>query len=219
MKVLISAYACEPDKGSEPGVGWNWVKQSARFHEVWAITRAEHREAIERALQQGPIPNVHWVYFDLPQWARFWKKGQRGIRTYYSVWQIGAYFVGKRLHRKVCFDLVHHVTFAGYWMPSFLSFLPVPFVWGPVGGGDSSPRTFFKTFSFRGKAYEWLRNIAVWIGERNPFVWLGARRAEIALASTEKTAERLRLLGANKVIVYSQIGIAKEEFINLSLSF
>ena len=25
MKILISAYACEPGKGSEPGVGWRWV--------------------------------------------------------------------------------------------------------------------------------------------------------------------------------------------------
>jgi glycosyltransferase involved in cell wall biosynthesis len=219
MKVLISAFACEPDKGSEPGVGWNWVKQSARFSEVWAMTRADHREAIERALQQEPIPNVHWVYFDLPRWAGFWKKGQRGMRSYYSLWQIGAYFVGKRLHRTVHFDLVHHVTFASYWMPGFLSFLPIPFVWGPVGGGDSSPKTFYKTFSFRGKVYEWLRSMAIWIGERNPVVWLGARRAAKALASTAETAVRLRLLGANKVSLYSQIGIAKEEFVNLTLSF
>jgi glycosyltransferase involved in cell wall biosynthesis len=88
-----------------------------------------------------------------------------------------------------------------------------------VGGGDSSPRTFYKTFSVRGKIYEWLRNIAIWIGERNPVVWLGARRADIALASTGETADRLRLLGAKKVSVYSQIGIAKEEFADLTLSF
>jgi glycosyltransferase involved in cell wall biosynthesis len=218
MKILISAYACRPDMGSEPGVGWNWVKQVARFHEVWALTRAEHREAIERALEQEPRFDVHWVYFDLPRWARFWKKGQRGIRMYYYLWQIGAYFVGKRLHRKVRLDLVHHVTFAGYWMPSFLAFLPIPFVWGPVGGGDSSPRAFYKTFSIRGRSYEWLRHIAIWIGERNPFVWLGARKADIALASTGKTAERLRSLGAHKVSLYSQIGIAKEEFANLTFS-
>ncbi|NUQ42892.1 MAG: hypothetical protein HUU32_16005 [Calditrichaceae bacterium] len=31
-KILISAYACEPDKGSEPGVGWNRVRQIARFY-------------------------------------------------------------------------------------------------------------------------------------------------------------------------------------------
>ena len=26
MKVFLSAYACEPGKGSEPGVGWSWAQ-------------------------------------------------------------------------------------------------------------------------------------------------------------------------------------------------
>ena len=26
MKILLSAYACEPNTGSEPNVGWNWAK-------------------------------------------------------------------------------------------------------------------------------------------------------------------------------------------------
>ena len=38
MKVLVSACACEPGKCSEPGVGWNWVRQIARPHEVWELT-------------------------------------------------------------------------------------------------------------------------------------------------------------------------------------
>ena len=154
MKVLLSAYACEPGKGSEPGVGWNWVRQIARFAEVWVITRANNRPVIEQALEREPLPNVHWVYFDLPRWARFWKKGQHGVHLYYYLWQIGIYFLAKRLHREVGFDLVHHVTFVNYWMPSFLSLLPPPFVWGPVGGGESAPKAFYRTFSWRGRLYE-----------------------------------------------------------------
>ena len=34
MKVLISAYACEPAKGSEPVVGWTWALAAAREHDV-----------------------------------------------------------------------------------------------------------------------------------------------------------------------------------------
>ena len=59
MKVLLSAYACEPNKGSEPGTGWNWLKQIARFNEIWVITRANNRESIESALENEPMPNVH----------------------------------------------------------------------------------------------------------------------------------------------------------------
>lgn len=212
LKVLVSAYACEPDKGSEPGVGWNWVKQISRFNEVWVITRANNRQTIEQALAKEPMPHVHWYYFDLPRWARFWKKGQRGVLLYYYLWQIGVYFVSKDLHKQVGFELVHHVTFGVYWLPSFLALLPVPFVWGPLGGGESVPREFCKIFSFRGKVYEWSRNIVRWIGEKDPFVCLDARKAKIILSKARETAERLRLLGASNVQVYSESGIAKEEF-------
>ena len=41
MRVLLSAYACEPGKGSEAGVGWNSLRQVARYHDVWVLTRME----------------------------------------------------------------------------------------------------------------------------------------------------------------------------------
>ena len=50
MRVLLSAYACEPNKGSEAGVGWHWALEIARLgHEVWALTRANNRAPIEAA--------------------------------------------------------------------------------------------------------------------------------------------------------------------------
>jgi glycosyltransferase involved in cell wall biosynthesis len=217
LKVLASVYACEPEKGSEPGVGWNWVKQIARFHEVWAITRANNRDPIERELAKQPMLNVRWVYFDLPRWTRFWKKGRRGVHLYYYLWQIGAYLKGKRLQRKIGFDIVHHIAFGNYWLPSFLSFLPVPFVWGPLGGGESAPRSFYKSFSWRGRIYERLRNITRWIGERDPFVRFDARRAKLALAKANETAERLRLLGATRVQLYSESGIGEGEVSRLNV--
>ena len=84
MRILLSAYACEPGKGSEPGVGWHWALETARLgHEVWVLTRANNRSAIEAALaQRPPMHNLRFCYYDLPAWARWWKKGRRGIRLY-----------------------------------------------------------------------------------------------------------------------------------------
>lgn len=217
MKVLVSAYACEPGKGSEPGVGWNWVRQIVGFaDEVWVITRANNRPVIEKALKETPLPNVHWVYFDLPRWARFWKKGQRGVHLYYYLWQVGIYFLARRLHRKVKFDLIHHVTFGNYWMPSFLALLPVPFIWGPVGGGESAPKPFYRTFSWRGRMHEYLRSFARWFGEHDPFVRMTARRAALALATTHETAGRVKNLGAFRVEVMSQVALPAEEIHQLA---
>ena len=148
LKVLVSAFSCIPYRGSEPGVGWNWAKQMARFHEVFLFTRPNHKELIDKTILKESISNLHCVYFDLPEWARFWRKEQRGIRLHYYLWQILAFFVGKRLHKETKFDFVHHVTFCSYWMPTFLALLPIPYIWGPVGGGESSPKNFFRSFSF-----------------------------------------------------------------------
>jgi glycosyltransferase involved in cell wall biosynthesis len=216
LRILISAYACEPEKGSEPGVGWNWAQQMGRYHEVWVITRANNRAPIEKALAKEPLPNVHWVHFDLPRWARFWKDRHRGIHLYYYLWQIGAYFVARKLHRRVSFNLVHHVTFVNYWMPSFMALLPVPFVWGPVGGGESAPRSFWSSFSLRGKAYELLRDLARFLAEFDPFVRFAARRATVGLATTSQTEKRLRALGCRKVLIHPAVGLVPEEIRTLN---
>jgi len=67
MKILLSAYACEPWKGSEPGVGWHWALELARQgHEVTVLTRANNREPIEVALKSHVPKGLQFFYYDLP---------------------------------------------------------------------------------------------------------------------------------------------------------
>ena len=54
MNVLISAYACDPFEGSEPGVGWNWVLLASGVANVWVITRANNRPSIEASAPGRP---------------------------------------------------------------------------------------------------------------------------------------------------------------------
>jgi NAD(P)-dependent dehydrogenase (short-subunit alcohol dehydrogenase family) len=51
LRIVAFAYACEPDSGSEPGVGWMWARMLAHLGETWVITRENNREAIEAALE------------------------------------------------------------------------------------------------------------------------------------------------------------------------
>ncbi len=207
MKVLISAYGCEPGRGSEAGVGWNCVQQAARFYDVWVLTQDYARQGINAALASDALPRVKFVYLDLPAWALFWKETPWGVQIHYYLWQLAAYFVGRRLHRKVGFDLIHHVTLVKYWMPSFLALLPVPFIWGPVGGGESSPRAFRYSLSLRGRIFEVARDLARKLGECDPFVRLTARKAALGLATTEETAKRMRMLRCRRVSVLTQVGL------------
>jgi glycosyltransferase involved in cell wall biosynthesis len=216
MKVLVSAYACAPGRGSEPEVGWNGVQQAARFHEVWALTWAEQRPAIERTLSSRPLPTVHFVYVDLPRWRKLWRLGWPGQHIFHHLWQIAAYFAGRKLHRRESLGLVHHVTLVCYWRPSFLALLPAPFIWGPVGGGESTPRAFRSSFSLRGKMFELGRDVARKLGEWDPFVRYTARKATLGLATTEETANRMRGLGCKRVSVLSEAGLPPEEIRSLS---
>lgn len=212
-KVLISAYACRPDKGSEPGVGWNMAQELVKHcKEVWVMTRSENRSSIETELTKKPIPRLHFVYSDLPSWARWWKRGERGVHLHYYLWQIGAYLVARKLHQEISFNLVHHVTYGRYCAPSFLSLLPIPFVWGPVGGGEVAPHSFRSDFSLSGKVYETLRDLSRWIGERDPFVSLTARRSAVAIVATPETSACLSALGTKRIETISgQTGINQQE--------
>ncbi|WP_017658998.1 glycosyltransferase family 4 protein [Baaleninema simplex] len=215
LHILLSAYACRPGLGSEPGISWNLAKELAQFHEIWLLTRENNRPRIEEELQKTPIPALHVVYCDLPEWFQRLNRGQRLVQLHYYLWQIVAYFVGRDLHETHRFDVVHHVTYVKYWSPSFLALLPIPFIWGPVGGGEMTPKPFWREFGTRGKVYELLRNGAQRLGAIDPFVSLTARRSAIAFATTDDTAACLDRLNAPDVRVLSQLGLSEEEIATL----
>jgi len=218
MKILMSAYSCEPGKGSEPGIGWNTVREAARYHEVWVLTRPdESREAIEAELARNPVPNLHFVYFTLPFWKDSLRWGQAGaMQLHHYLWQIQAYFEARRLHQEIGFDLVHHVTFAKHSSPSFLSLLPIPFVWGPVAGGEVAPKAFWQDFSPRAKLYELARDLFRIAGELDPFVRLTARRSAIIQATTEDTAQQLYKMGVDQVQIMPAIGLPEADIARLA---
>ncbi|MEB3280503.1 MAG: glycosyltransferase [Lyngbya sp.] len=218
LNVLISAYACRPGEGSEPGVGWNIVRELVKYHQVWVLTRENNRPEIEAELQKNPLPGLEFIYCEPSRWVQKLNRNQRLVYLHYYLWQISAYFLARKLHQQINFDIVHHVTYVRYATPSFLALLPVPFVWGPVGGGETAPPAFWKEFSASGKRYEILRNLIRNVGELDPFVRLTAQRSILARGTTEDTAFRLRKLGANQVEIISQLGLSQEEITQLGES-
>ncbi len=205
----MCAYSCEPGKGSEPGIGWNTVREVARYHKVWVLTRPdESKTEIEAELARDPEPNLHFVYFTLPIWGDGWRWGEAGaMQIHHYLWQIQAYFVARRLHRELSFDLIHHVTFAKYSNPSFLSLLPIPLIWGPVSGGETAPRAFWQDFNLKAKLYETARYGVRKLGEFDPFVHITARRSAAIQATTDDTAQQLHNMGVKNVQVVPAIGL------------
>jgi glycosyltransferase involved in cell wall biosynthesis/thymidylate kinase len=206
--VLVAAYACEPGRGSEPGVGWNMCQAISREHNAWVITRKNNREHIERALAQHPNPHLHFRYADLPYWARFWKRGGRGIRTYYYLWQFAAWREARRLMRHVQFDLAHHVTFVNSYLFSFLTLLPLPFVWGPIGAhpkwpaGLESSLTALLMNRLRYASQQLLRVI-------DPLYWLCVYRARLIIGINPDVGRQFPvcLLGRARFVSHTAVGV------------
>ena len=211
MKILLSAYACEPNKGSEPGVGWNWALALARRgYDVHVITRSNNRPSIGRAYTRSNS-RLTFHYFDLPRWLRFWKHWPGGIYLYYLFWQVGAYKIAKRLHAKERFDCVQHITFVSYRQPSFMGRLGIPFIFGPVGGGETMPPQFRKSLPLFGKLAESLRNAGNRMVALDPLMRETYARAQIIACATEETLAAIPARYRNKCIVQRAIGIEEPD--------
>ena len=215
LRVLVGAFACSPGEGSEPGVGWNTVREIARHHDVWVLTYSAYRSRIEAELHERPVAGLRFVYHEAPferdEYAsgRCERAGFAEQRHYY-LWQRTAARVARRLHAEVGFHLAHHVTFAKYWMPSAVARLGVPFIWGPVGGGESAPRVFYPVMTPTSRYYEQQRDLGRWLLDRSLGVRRTARAADLAFATTEETAERMAAAGARDVQVRSAIGLSDD---------
>lgn len=213
LRVLISAYACEPGKGSEAGVGWNVAVQMAKLHDVYVLTRANNKQVITPSL---PLKNApHFIYYDLPKWACWWKRGARGAQLYYYLWQVAS---GRMLKRKYtgAFDVGHHVTFVRYWMPTCFPAVGIPYVIGPVGGGEFAPAKFENRFPLKPLIYEKARRLIRAFVPFDPFTLRSIRNSSCVLSTTKESAEKIKKLGAQRTEVYPESGLSNEEFDRLA---
>jgi len=207
LRILLSAYACEPDRGSEPGIGWQWATRLARCgHEVTVITRANNAAAIRAAMAERPIPTLHFEYFDLPRWLSFWKRGGRGVQLYYFLWQLTTFPLASALHRRRCFDIVHHLTFGVFRHPSCLAFLDAPFVFGPVGGGEFTPRSLRRGLPLLARLRESLRDLANAYAKVDPLLRSVLKRATRILCKTEETLDCVPRSCRDQCEVFLEIG-------------
>jgi glycosyltransferase involved in cell wall biosynthesis len=215
MKVLLSAYACEPNKGSEPGVGWNWAVEIARLgHKIWVLTRANNQHAIDSKLLSLPEKNnIHFLYYDLPHWAKWWKKGNRGIYLYYFLWQLGAYRLAKKIHCKEKFDLVHHITFGVVRLSSFMWMLRIPYIFGPVGGGEKAPWRLRIGFPIKGLILDIMRDLSNFLTKFDVITSMNFRMAQQIYVKTPETMDMIPKKYQKKAKLQIEIGINSKKIV------
>ncbi len=217
MNILVSAYACNPTSSLQlhPGediTGWRQVGQIRRFHKVWVITHSYNRDGVEKARSAGEYPDVVFRFLDLGRVLGLLYKAEIGQRIYYYLWQLKAWRVARRLHRRIGFDLAHHLTFGNDWIGSFIgAFLPVPYIHGPVGGGQRTPRPLLAEYTRYGRFAEWVRETAQRFG-RSDFVRRRClRKAKAILVCNEETRAKIPAADRGKVFYFPVNGMSRDD--------
>jgi glycosyltransferase involved in cell wall biosynthesis len=195
MKILLSAFAFHPSLGSESAVGWRTAIALAREHQVHVLTHVKYRKEVEEVLA-NKAPSGLTVSFlgqDF-QWhpSRLVAKFQ--VLRIYARFQRELLESAKRLHQLFKFDLTHHSTIATWRIGSPLWKLPIPLVWGPLGGGEMVPLQFLNILSLPGCAIELSRRLSV-----TPLRFFGdcvmtARQAAAVIGANSETVNLLTSL-------------------------
>lgn len=146
LKVVINAYACAPNMGSEQGMAWNWCTHLAKYSELFIITEAEHRDKIEIALEDHKYKdNLHFYYIPVTEKVRkmCYNQGDWRFYYYYERWQRRALETAKKIIFEEQIDILHQLNMIGFREPGYLwKVKNIPFVWGPIGGLSQFPSKY-----------------------------------------------------------------------------
>lgn len=199
MKILLSAFACEPNKGSEPGNGWNWsIGLAERGYDVYCFTRQCGEAEISKILLPD---NLKFYYITLPLGLeKLYTSSSIGMYLYYVLWQWFAYKKAKQLHKTIKFTLAHHVTWGSTQMGSFMYKLGVPFIFGPAGGGQRAPEKFKKYFFHAWVSEERRELVSRLMLRFNPACKDMLINAQTVLVSNPDTAEMVKKVRKKPVI-------------------
>lgn len=208
--ILVSAYGCEPFRGSESGVGWNWVLQMAKNNTLHVITRANNRELIENNLPSDIAVNITFHYYDTGKLIKGLKKRDRGLYLYYFIWQMGIIPIVRRLLKEYKFDYTMHLTFGSMWMPTFLPFIKAPFIWGPIGGGEGVPISFFSNLPLSQKIVQSFRYCLKYTSLINPLILIPSIRASCIIVRTFNSAAFIPKKFHNKLKVFLETAIESD---------
>jgi glycosyltransferase involved in cell wall biosynthesis len=209
-RLLLLAHSCNPEIGSEPGVGWNRALLAAKEYSTWVVCDAETNQAsIERFLSEhGPISNLAFVFVASGHWECLLRKLPGSYWLRYNLWHRRAYRIARELHHRIKFDLVHQLNLCGFREPGYLWKLDAPFIWGPLGGAQNYPWRFLTAAGLSGAAGESLRNILnAWQMRCSPRVGKAAKKAAMVLAATTTNEQALASRCKSPPRVVLEVGV------------
>ena len=226
MKILVSAYAVSPIRGSECAVGWELTKGLGNYFDVTVLMCYEtpsgdkfYQELCDYFAVNGEVNNVKYIPVSMPLFSKiftyihdigFWPAYYLG----YNLWQRKAYRYAKRLHSELNFDFVYQLNMIGFREPGYLWKLKIPFYWGPINGFHCIPFPFIIKMSLKNIFFQTLKHIFNYLQIKFS---LRARKtakvANLVFCVDRKAVDTIKRWGG-KAILLQESALAKILFIS-----
>lgn len=211
LKVLINAYACSPNMGSEPGMGWNWCMNLAKHCELFIITEEEFRDKIEAVVPTIPQGrNMHFYFNPVTPEVRkmCWNQGDWRFYWHYRKWQRRTLEIARQICSEENIDILHQLNMTGYREPGLLWKIKGPkFVWGPLGGLETMPIPYLKGAGTKIILFNRLKNLINSLQYRfQPNVRNAIKRADAIIAATSDSQKKLQDFYHKEVYLLNETG-------------
>lgn len=207
LKILVNAYACSPNMGSEPGMAWNWCVNLAKDCELHIITEGEFKDKIEAVLPTLPQgKNMHFYYNPVSDEIRkmCWNQGDWRFYKYYREWQWKTYTMAKEIIRQHHIDIVHQLNMIGFREPGYLWKIEnKPFVWGPIGGLKQFPSSYLEGAGIKMKLFNRIKNIVnIYQIKHDKRVDQALKKADLLISSIPDSYNAIKKYkGLNSIII------------------
>lgn len=195
-KVLLSAYACSPHKGSEYCVGWSWALGLAqKGYQVWCMTNTEDWVDCEKEKQKLKLDTLHFIPIELPFHLDKYllNNSKKVIYAHYALWKKTASKTIKALHKKHNFDVAHHVSYGSFQQGSSLYRLDnCKLIFGPVGGGQMALPIFKPYFGASWRTEILRKYVSKFLMKYNTSLNETLKKADVILTVNQETEQLLK---------------------------
>ena len=207
LNYLLSAYSVRPYAGSEPGLGWYWLKELVKHeYRVFLVTESEFQKELDDWIKNENIENIEILYVSIGKLGRrlCWNQGSWIFYLFYRIRQFKAFFISLYKWRKTDFKFIHHLNMIGYrelgfqWMRRGIKIL------GPLGGMNRVSEGFDK--SFKNKIIRKLKHNLNFISFYDPFVLVSLKKSNFILAANSESQNELNRRGFNPIL-FNETGV------------
>lgn len=216
MKILVNCYACSPYQGSEPGMGWNFVRCLSRYHELHIITEYKYRDELVRFFAENPEEkrSCHFYFVKRERHNLLRKIWPPSYYWYYEKWQRKVLRLAEELERKENFDVIHQLNMVGYREPGYLWKMNKPFVWGPIGGFNITPWKLLPTMGLKGCLFYSLRNIInIYQMHFTSRIGTAVKSSKALICATRNDAVAVKRLWNKKCSIIRKWDLSKTELL------